>query len=117
VAVTTQKLKVLQSIVVALAVDVMKLHVQRLSPPFGDPTDLAMIRLQPLFDQPILEMGAIRAFRPTTSNCSIGMTLGRGLTRPRFAASCQLAKQNPKRFMQSRTDKPDSYALRISSQS
>jgi hypothetical protein len=37
-AVTAQQLEILEAVVFAIAVDVMKLHAQRAPPPLGDPT-------------------------------------------------------------------------------
>src|SRR5688572_23856937 len=56
VAVGTKELEVLEPVVGAIAVDVMKRHVQRLASPLRDPTALASIFLQAFLDESALQM-------------------------------------------------------------
>jgi hypothetical protein len=60
-AVGTQQLEVLEPIVEPIPVDVMKLHVQWLPPPFADPAPLAAIFLEALTDEPKLQVRSARS--------------------------------------------------------
>jgi hypothetical protein len=72
--ITAEQLQVLQPVVGAIPIDVMKLHVQRPPKPFDDATELAAVLLQPLLDESVLEMSAIRAFPSHRSSNSIMRT-------------------------------------------
>jgi hypothetical protein len=60
-AVRTQKDEVLEPVVEPVPVDVMKRHRQRLTEPGVDATALATVLLEPLGEQPLLEMRPVRA--------------------------------------------------------
>jgi len=53
-AIPTQKLKVLQPVVRAVAVDVVQLHAQRRAHPLAQSTSLAAIGLEPFVEEPLL---------------------------------------------------------------
>jgi hypothetical protein len=76
VAVPAKKLEILDSVVTAITIDVVQLHIQRLTHPTGDPAALAAVLLQTLLDQALLEMTATRLGAPCDKQL-----LNRDLTR------------------------------------
>jgi hypothetical protein len=115
-AIAAKQLKVLEPIVCSIAVDVMKLHAQRLPPPFGDPAYLTAVLLQSFAEKPRLQMPTASL---TTGNKELidRVIHSRGTTAPRFTAFVQVAWAKPKRSLHSRTESPVSTAAWISSQS
>jgi len=56
VAVRAQELEILEAVVEPIAVDVVKLHVERLPVPLADPAPLAAVVLEACLDQTRLEI-------------------------------------------------------------
>jgi hypothetical protein len=59
-AIAAEELKVLEAVVRPIAVDVMQLHVERISSPFCDPAFLTVIFLHSGVEQTVLQVAATR---------------------------------------------------------
>jgi hypothetical protein len=75
-----------QWVVVSVAVHVVQLQSQGPTKPLVETADLAAIRLEPLVDQPCLDVTALAA-RTRDEKASIGVTCGRGTMSPRRTAA------------------------------